>query len=54
METRMQKRLQKDYEQMLKNYKDTFTVTLVNNEIRHWIVRFNAAEGTVYSGETFE
>ena len=39
---------------MKKNYLDTFTVKLVNDNIRHWIVTFKAAQGTIYDGEQFE
>lgn len=49
----MAKRLNKDLEQMQKNYVDTFQVQLVNNDIKHWIVSFTAAQGTVYEGEQF-
>ena len=39
---------------MKKNYLDTFSVKLVNENIRHWIVTFKAAQGTIYDGEQFE
>jgi ubiquitin-conjugating enzyme E2 W len=54
METRMTKRLNKDHEQMQKNYADVFAVKLVNNDIKHWIVGFKGAQGTIYDGEQFE
>lgn len=50
----MAKRLTKDLEQMNKNYQDTFSVKLVNDSIKHWIVAFKGAEDTIYTNETFE
>ncbi|CAK59733.1 unnamed protein product (macronuclear) [Paramecium tetraurelia] len=54
MQSRMAKRLQKDLEQMQKSYVDQFNVRMPNNDIKHWIVAFEGAKGTLYQGEKFE
>ncbi|CAD8185742.1 unnamed protein product [Paramecium octaurelia] len=54
MQSRMAKRLQKDLEQMQKSYTDQFNVRMPNNDIKHWIVAFEGAKGTLYQGEKFE
>ncbi|CAD8110139.1 unnamed protein product [Paramecium primaurelia] len=54
MQSRMAKRLQKDLEQMQKAYADQFNVRMPNNDIKHWIVAFEGAKGTLYQGEKFE
>jgi ubiquitin-conjugating enzyme E2 W len=50
----MAKRLQKDLEQMQKNYVDQFQVQLVNNNIKHWVVAFQGAQGGIYQNEKFQ
>jgi ubiquitin-protein ligase len=45
----MAKRLQKEYESILKN-NDTFTVQLVNNDLRIWLVSFEGAPKTIFAG----
>ena len=45
----MAKRLQKEYESILKN-NETFAVQLVNNDLRIWLVSFEGAKNTIYTG----
>ncbi|KAM3136268.1 hypothetical protein pb186bvf_011567 [Paramecium bursaria] len=54
MINRMTKRLQKDLEQLQKNYADVFQVKNPGNNLKHWIVAFEGAKGTLYEGEKFE
>lgn len=39
---------------MQKNYADVYIVRLPTNDIKLWIVAFEAAKGTVYEGEKYE
>ena len=39
---------------MQKNYKDVFTVELVQNDIKLWHVTYKGAEGTIYQNEIFK
>lgn len=50
----MTKRLTKDLEAIQKNYKDIFTVTLPNNDLKTWHVTFSGAKGSLYEGEEFK
>lgn len=52
MQSRMAKRLQKEYESICKN-NETFAVQLVNNDLRVWLVSLEGAKNTVYAGEKF-
>ena len=48
----MSKRLIKEYESIQKN-NDTFSVQLVNNDMKVWLVTFEGAKNTIYTGEKF-
>ena len=48
----MAKRLQKEYESICKN-NETFTVNLINNDLRAWHVHFEGAKSTIYAGEKY-
>jgi len=50
----MTKRLTKDFESIQKNYKDTFTVELPNNDLKTWFVYFTGAKDSIYAGEQFK
>ena len=49
----MSKRLTKDLEAIQKNYKDIFTVTLPNGDLKSWHISFYGAKGSIYDGEKF-
>jgi ubiquitin-protein ligase len=49
MQSRMAKRLQKEYESIQKN-NETFVVQLVNNDLRIWLVTFEGAKNTIFAG----
>ena len=53
MQSRMAKRLQKEYESLSKN-NETFQAELVNNDLKTWVVSFEGAKETIYSGEKFK
>lgn len=38
---------------MQKNYPQ-FPVKLINNNIQHWVVTMEGADGTIYKGEQYE
>lgn len=50
----MTKRLTKDLESLQKNYKDVFTVTLPNSDLKVWHIEFSGAKGSIYEGENFK
>ena len=50
----MTKRLTKDLESIQKNYKDVFEVTLPNNDLKTWHIKFTGAKGSIYEGEEFK
>ena len=43
MQSRMAKRLQKEYESLSKN-NETFQAELVNNDLKTWVVSFEGAK----------
>ena len=53
MESRMTKRLTKDLEAIQKNYKDLFIVTLPNNDLKLWHIKFKGAPSSLYEKEEF-
>ena len=54
MKSMSQKRVLKDYEDIIKNFKEQFKVELKDNDINTWFITFNGAKGTVYESETFQ
>jgi ubiquitin-conjugating enzyme E2 W len=52
MAQRMSKRLQKEYEAIMKNSQE-MKVILPNNDLSLWHVQFLGAKGTLYEGESF-
>ena len=50
----MTKRLTKDLESIQKNYKDIFTVTLPNDDLKTWHITFQGAKESIYAGEEFK
>ena len=53
MQSRAQKRLHREYEEMIKSYCDMFQVRMKDDSMMAWEVSFVGAEGTVYVGERF-
>lgn len=53
MQSRMAKRLQKEYEALSKN-NETFHAELVNNDLKTWVISFEGAKQTIYTGEKFK
>jgi len=55
MQTMAQKRITKDYEDMLSHYKDIFSVQLHDpNKMNIWYVSFIGAKSTAYENEKFK
>lgn len=48
MDDRIAKRISKEIELMQKSHSETFTIKLINNDIKHWIIGFNGAKDTIY------
>lgn len=51
--SRAQKRLNKEYEEIITNYADMFQVQVKDDSMLTWEVSFVGAQGTVFAGERF-
>ena len=49
----MSKRLMKDYKEIADDPNSPFQITLVNNNMKDWIVEFDGPEDTNYTGLHF-